>query len=98
MIKRMMTATALLLFLSACAASEAQQAPLEERLKGKNAQEQQEILRLECLNEAERAGNPPRNSHTGHRGHRHTDSQQTKRLKDICREMTAAYPTSQVKK
>lgn len=96
MIKQMMIA-ALLISLSACATSTTPQAPLEERLKGKTAQERQEIMRLECLNEAERAGNPPRNSHTGHRGHRHTDSQQTKRLKEICREMTAAYPVDQPK-
>lgn len=94
MIKQMMIAT-LLISLSACSTSTTP--PLEERLKGKTAQERQEIMRLECLNEAERAGNPPRNSHTGHRGHRHTDSQQTKRLKEICREMTATYPVDQPK-
>lgn len=73
------------ILLMGCAQHEEQ--TLEQKLADKTPEEKQEILRLECLNTAERAANPPRKSHTGHRGHRHTDSAETKRLKDICREM-----------
>lgn len=86
MTKSFTIAAVLIFTLSACSSSKPQ-IPLEEQLKGKTAEERQEILRLECLNTAERAANPPRKYHTGHRGHRHTDSADTKRLKDICREM-----------
>lgn len=73
------------LLLTACASQP--EKTLEEKLAGKSPEERQEILRLECLNTAEHAANPPRKNHNGHRGHRHTDSADTKRLKDICREM-----------
>lgn len=75
--------------LAACAAQPEQ--TLSEKLDGKTPEEKQEVLRLACLNEAEHTGNKPRRATTGHRSHRHGDSAQTKRMKDICREMTAAY-------
>lgn len=64
---------------------------LSEQLEGKTPEQRQEILRLACLNEAEHTGNKPRRATTGHRSHRHGDTVQTKRMKDICREMTDEY-------
>jgi hypothetical protein len=79
----------LTLALSACAAQPEQ--TLSEKLEGKTPEEKQEVLRLACLNEAEHVGKKPRSTTHGHRGHRHGDSAETKRLKDICREMTDNY-------
>jgi Flp pilus assembly protein TadD len=76
--------------LTACAGA-SQQHSLSEKLEGKTPEERQEILRVACLNEAEHTGNKPRRATTGHRSHRHGDSADTKRMKDICREMTDEY-------
>ncbi len=76
--------------LTACAGG-SQQHSLSEQLEGKTPEQRQEILRLACLNEAEHTGNKPRRATTGHRSHRHGDSAETKRMKDICREMTDEY-------
>lgn len=67
---------------------------LEEKLAGKTPQERQEILRLACLNEAEDVGNPPRKMTAANRPYVRRDTQQTHRLKDICREMTDNYEAS----
>ncbi len=79
------------LALAACAPNPPQ--TLEQRLSGKSPAEKQEILRVACLNEAERLGNPPREDIRTHHGVKlNQDSAQTRRFKEICREMTDAYP------
>ncbi len=87
--KRFCILATLGMMLAACTAQPEQ--TLSEKLEGKTPEERQEILRLACLNEAEHTGNKPRRATTGHRSHRHGDSVQTKRMKDICREMTDNY-------
>jgi hypothetical protein len=87
---------ALVIGLSACADQPAK--TLDEKLAGKTPAEKQEILRLECLNEAERVGNPPRKQMPAHRPYVRKDTQQTHRLKDICRGLTENYsPTDDAK-
>lgn len=90
MFRQLAISAVLVISLGACSSSKSPPVPLEERLQGKTAEERQEILRVECLNQAERAGNPNRSEvHIGHRGkHRHVDNEETRNLKAICREMT----------
>lgn len=77
------------LMLTACAVQPEQ--TLSEKLEGKTPEEKQEILRLACLNEAEHTGNRARITGGHHRTHRHGDTAQTRRMKEICREMTDNY-------
>lgn len=77
------------LALSACADQPAK--TLDEKLAGKTPEEKQEIMRLECLNESEHVGNPPRKMMPAHRTYVRRDTPQTNRLKDICRGMTENY-------
>ncbi len=64
---------------------------LDEKLAGKTPEERQEVLRLECLNEAEHIGNRPPKRHLSRHAHIPRDSEQTQRLKNICRDMADAY-------
>jgi hypothetical protein len=90
MMRKMLLTIALTGLLAACAQSTPEKT-LSEQLEGKTPEERQEVLRLACLNEAEHTGNKPRRATTGHRSHRHGDSAETKRMKDICREMMDEY-------
>ena len=71
-------------FVIACA-PQTEQTP-ERKLDGK-AEEKQDALLLQCLNQVERAGKAQRKTRNSHRGHRHTDSAATRRLKEVCRQM-----------
>lgn len=90
MMKKSFSILILVGLLTACTGT-SQQHSLSEQLEGKTPEQRQEILRIACLNEAEHTGNKPRRATTGHRSHRHGDSAETKRMKDICREMTDEY-------
>ena len=87
--------TASTILLSACA-SPAQQT-LNERLGNKSQVERKEILRLECLNEAEYSTNMYKNNAWPHlRPSRKTylpDTVETSNLKKLCRKMTDNFAT-----
>lgn len=78
--------------LSACTA---QPSPsLDEKLAGKTPEEQEEILRVACLDEAEHFSNPSgKEIRTPHGVLLNQDSAQTRRLKTVCREMGGAHST-----
>lgn len=81
------------LLLSACSS----QPPLslEEKLAGKSPAEQKEILRLACLNEADHFTNPSgKVIRTVHGVKTTSESEQTRRLKTVCREMAGEHPIS----
>jgi len=87
--KSRMIVSLTLLVLAAC--TEAAPKTLDEKLVGKTPEERQDVLRLECLNEAEDIGNRPRKRHLSRHAHIPRDSEQTQRLKNICRDMADAY-------
>lgn len=84
----------LILVLSGCAA-QATITPqtLSEKLKGKTPQERQEILRVACLDEATWKIAKQKSVR---RGPHHTSpapyDSEASELKELCREMTDAYP------
>lgn len=83
-----------ILALSACTP----QPPLslEEKLAGKSPAEQKEILRVACLNEAEHFTNPSgKVIRTVHGAKTTSESEQTRRLKTVCREMAGEHPNSE---
>ncbi len=68
---------------------------LEEKLAGKSPAEQKEILRLACLNEADHFTNPSgKVIRTVHGVRSYQESEQTRRLKTVCREMAGEHPNS----
>lgn len=81
--------------LAACSSTQTEPKTLSQQLEGKSPEEKQEILRLACLNEAEYTTKIKKAKHTRLHGSRHRqmvkDTPDTKRLKDICREMTDSY-------
>lgn len=80
------------LLLAACATEPPK--PLTEQLSGKTPEEKQEILRLACLNEAEYSTNLKKAHYRTHvKYHRIYDTENTVRLKAICRKMTDNYST-----
>lgn len=85
------------LLLSACASGQPPQT-LSEKLEGaKTAEEKQEVLRLACLNEAEWSEDQKKKKHRLHRHHFNSylnSTEETRRLKTLCREMTDAYATA----
>lgn len=91
--KKITTILALALTVSACATNTSQ-LTLDEKLQGKSAKEKKEILRLACLNEAEWSSYKEKKKHRLHR-HRFNQylnsTEETRRLKTLCREMTDNY-------
>ena len=94
MIRKPILLFSLAAFLSACG----QPAPvktLSEKLHGKTPEEKREVLRLACLNEAEYTTRLKKASYQRRYGARLThvisDTDETWRLKMLCREMTDAY-------
>lgn len=81
--------------LAACNSTQTEPKTLSQQLEGKSPQEKQEILRLACLNEAEYTTDIKKAKHRKLHGSRHRqmlkDTAETKRLKDLCREMTDSY-------
>lgn len=90
--KKIICVTLLSFLVSACATEP--QKPLAEQLQGKTPTEKQEILRLACLNEAEYSTNLKRAYYRSHtvRHWNVDDTNDTVRLKALCREMTDEYP------
>lgn len=83
----------LTLFVSACSS----QPPLslEEKLADKSPAEQKEILRVACLNEADHFTNPSgKVIRTVHGVKTTSESEQTRHLKTVCREMAGEHPIS----
>lgn len=84
----------LAVLLSACGQSTPQQS-LSEKLTGKTPEEKQEVLRLACLNEAEYTTKLKKARYErlygAKRSHLLQDTDETWRLKMICREMTDTY-------
>lgn len=81
--------------LSACAQQSAPPETLSQKLQGKTPQEKQEVLRLACLNEAEYTTKIKKakyaRTYGAKRKHLVQDTDETARLKTICREMTDNY-------
>lgn len=81
--------------LAACNSTQTEPQSLSQQLEGKSPEEKQEIVRLACLNEAEYTTKIKKAKHTRLHGARHRqmvkDTPETKRLKDLCREMTDSY-------
>ncbi len=86
-------AIALTLALSACGSTQPQ--TLSEKLEGKTPEEKQEVLRLACLNEADYTTYQKkaeyRRRYSSKRANHIQDTEETKRLKTLCREMTENY-------
>lgn len=95
---RKLICIALVSFLVSACAYEPQK-PLAEQLKGKTPEEKQEILRLACLNEAEYSTNVKKAYFRTHtvRHWNVDDTDDTIRLKALCREMTDEYPVGDIK-
>lgn len=89
--KSLAYACLLSLMLTACAAQPEQ--TLSEKLEGKTPEEKQEVLRLACLNEAEYTTKIKKAKYRGGAKRKHTvpDTEETRRLKTLCREMTDNY-------
>jgi hypothetical protein len=86
---RRMIAPVALLLLAGCA--QGPRLTLSEQLQGKPPQERAEILRLACLNEAGFSTSQKKakmRSFNSRRSHMLPDTEETRRLKTICREMT----------
>lgn len=85
---------ALAVLLSACAQTAPPQT-LSEKLEGKTPEEKQEVLRLACLNEAEYSVDKKKAEHRRRYGSKRIqhvrDTEETRRLKTLCREMTDNY-------
>lgn len=95
MIKKTFIVFSMAVILSACAQSTTPPQTLSEKLQGKTPEEKQEILRLACLNEADyttkiKKANFQR-QYGSKRSHLVQDTDETWRLKMICREMTDIY-------
>lgn len=90
--QKTMITLALAVLLSACAQSTPPQT-LSEKLAGKTPEEKQEVLRLACLNEAEYTTKIKKAKYRGPSKRKHLvqDTEETKRLKTLCREMTDTY-------
>ncbi len=80
--------------LSACGQSLPAKS-LSEKLQGKTPEEKQEVLRLACLNEAEYTTRLKKANYQRRYGSRRSqmiaDTDETWRLKILCREMTDTY-------
>lgn len=90
--RKTMITLALAVLLSACAQSTPPQT-LSEKLDGLSPAEKQEVLRLACLNEAEYTTKIKKAKYHGPSKRRHLvpETEETKRLKTLCREMTDTY-------
>lgn len=98
MIRKLILFFSLAAFLPACS----QPAPvktLSEKLQGKTPEEKREVLRLACLNEAEYTTRLKKAKYQRLYGarlsHIVADTDETWRLKMICREMTKNYATKE---
>ena len=94
--KRYLLPIAAVLMLSACAQNNtAPPLTLSQKLEGKTPEEKQEVLRLACLNEAEYTTKIKkanyRRQYGSKRVHLVQDTDETWRLKMLCREMTENY-------
>lgn len=94
MIRRLILLFSLAAFLSACG----QPAPvktLSEKLHGKTPEEKREVLRLACLNEAKYTTRLKKATYERLYGarlsHVISDTDETWRLKMLCRQMTDSY-------
>ncbi len=93
---RRMIAPVALLLLASCA--QGPRLTLSEQLQGKPPQERTEILRLACLNEADYTTMQKKakmQSYNSRRSHMLPNTQETTRLKSICRSMTASMKDRQ---
>lgn len=93
--KYLLLPVAAALMLSACAQTNAPPQTLSEKLQGKTPEEKQEVLRLACLNEAEYTTKIKkanyRRQYGSKRVHLVQDTDETWRMKMICREMNENY-------
>ncbi len=92
---RLLMVVPIMLALTACNGMQTESKTLSQQLEGKSTEEKQEILRLACLNEAEYSTKLKKSAHFKRHGNKHRnmvqDTQETKNLKTICREMTDTY-------
>lgn len=92
--KSKITIMMLAVMLSACASGQPPQTLSEKLSDAKTAEEKQEVLRLACLNEAEWSEDQKKKKHRLHRHHFNNylnSTEETRRLKTLCREMTENY-------
>jgi hypothetical protein len=86
---------AAIFMLTACAQTTTPPQTLSEKLEGKTLEEKQEELRLACLNEAEYTTKIKKANYRRHYGSKRLntvqDTDETRRLKTLCREMTENY-------
>ncbi len=94
--KSLAYASLLILALSACALQPKQ--TLSQKLERKTPEEKQEVLRLECLNEAEYSTDQKKVRYQRRYGSKRMafvrDTDETARLKRLCREMTETLERS----
>lgn len=86
------------LTLSACAIGQSPKTLSEKLSDAKTPEEKQEVLRLACLNEAEWSEDQKKKKHRLHRHHFNSylnSTEETRRLKTLCREMTENYVTAE---
>ena len=90
--KKLICITTLSFLMGACASQP--QKSLTEQLTDKTPTEKQEILRLACLNEAEYSTDVRKAYYRTHtvKHWNVDDTNDTIRLKTLCREMTDEYP------
>ncbi len=97
--KKIITILALALTVSACAAN-TPKLTLDQQLQDKSVEERKEVLRLACLNEAEWSSKKDMKKHRLHR-HRFNQylntTEETRRLKALCREMSDNYSNTENK-
>ena len=93
MIKRGLYVSLLLVMLGACTEKPMKPVPIFEQLAGKTVKEKQEILRLACLNEAEKITGRTRMWQPSGHSRIPIYDPQINQMKAICRQMTDAYLT-----
>lgn len=94
MIRKLILLFSLAAFLSACGQPQPPKS-LDEKLQGKSAEEKREVLRLACLNEAKYTTRLKKANYERLYGarpsHVISDTDETWRLKMLCRRMTDSY-------
>lgn len=97
--KRYLLILPLMLSISACAVNTSK-LTLDKKLQGNSTEVKQAELHLACLNEAKWSSDVNKKKH---RGHRHNfneylnSTEETRRLKVLCRKMTENYEIKETK-
>jgi len=88
-----------LAFLSGCSSSTKTTDPLQQQLEGKSPHEQREVLRLACLNGAEKiTGRSSLWKHSTAHGTIYIHDKAVEQMKTVCRQMDSEYLTESADK